>query len=76
MSRKLYLHQIGQSTPKPENKKVRNETNIPFQYLIENLKQITKKKLDSMNSRQRARFKWWAKAQNFEFEFLSFQQKT
>lgn len=76
MSRKLYLHQIGERTPKAESKKPINEIAIPFQYLVKNLESMTKQRFESMNSRQRSRFKWWAKLQSYEFEFLSFQQKT
>ena len=70
MSRKLYLHQIGQRTPRPESKKPINEIQIPFQYLVKNLELMTKQKFESMNSRQRGRFKWWAKVQNFTFDFV------
>ena len=76
MSRKLYLHQIGQRTPRPESQKQKSEINIPFQYLVKNLESMTKQRFESMNSRQRSRFKWWAKLQSYEFEFLSYQQKT
>lgn len=70
MSRKLYLHQIGQKTARPEIKKPKNEINIPFQYLVKNLELMTKQRFEKMNSRQRTRFKWWAKLQNFTFDFV------
>jgi hypothetical protein len=70
MSRKLYLHQIGQSTPRPEPKKPKAEINIPIQYQVKNLELITKQRFDTMKSKQRTRFKWWAKVQNFTFDFV------
>jgi hypothetical protein len=70
MSRKLYLHQIGERTPKAEPKKPINEIAIPFQYLVKNLELMTKQRFELMNSRQRGRFKWWAKLQNFTFDFV------
>jgi predicted transcriptional regulator len=69
MSRKIYLHQIGQKNPHLETNNFRNNLNIPFQYSIENLKLMTKEKLAAMVSKQRTRYKWWAKAQNFTFNF-------
>lgn len=70
MSRKLYLHQRGERTPRPEIKRPINEINIPFQYLVKNLELITNEKFESMNSRQRSRFKYWARVQNFTFDFV------
>lgn len=70
MSRKLYLHQIGDQRSKAELKKTINQISIPIQYLIENLELMTKNKFEKLNARQRSRFKYWANVQNFKFDFV------
>ena len=70
MSRKLYLHQIGERTFN-FSKVAKIVKTIPIQYSKARIESISKKHFDLLPSKNRSRLKYWSRVHGLNIQHLT-----